>query len=366
MSPAAPRVPLGSARAIALCAFDVAIAIDLERIPAMLQPGRARIVGRKPAPPYLRYAVAPVEIALGERRLAVGAEGATARVTARVFDFGALSIALEIDLPPDLAAFPAAAAALSRLDVARDAAMVRDELLADIRPALEAAITSEVVEDYVVFVADPGRPDEPVERFVVEHAALLAGALSMDDGPLSLQQIADAVREPISYTPHDLVIAGWSAALVLDADPDDTVLVLDFLNVQLVELRVLDAQLDAALARHSAAIYREPGLWSAIRGPHRLAIRELSDRMIEGQQLRGRVENALELVPDVYLARVHRRTATRLGLATRQSLVDGKLEAMRHLTSVLVERAAAWRAEALEITIIALIALEIGLALAGR
>ena len=87
--------------------------------------------------------------------------------------------------------------------------------------------------------------------------------------------------------------------------------------------------------------------------------------MVEAQRLGERVENAVKLVPDMYLARVHRRTAARLGLETWERLVQSKLEAMRHLTSVLVERAAALRAEALELTIIALIAFEIVLALAG-
>jgi hypothetical protein len=221
------------------------------------------------------------------------------------------------------------------------------------------------VEDYYVFQIDGLEPAHDAEALLRDHAETLAAILTMDVGPLAKQQIEESLRDPVSFSPFDLVVADWNAAFVHDADCVDTLLVFDFLNVQLVEHRLLDAQLDAALSRFSGEIYREPGLWSAVRGPHRLAIRELSERMVEAQQLGERVENAVKLVPDVHLARVHRRTASRLGLETWQRLVRSKLEAMRHLTSVLVERAAAQRAEALEITIILLIALEIGLALLG-
>lgn len=350
---------------IALFAFDVAGAIDLDRVPAVLRPGRAVLSGRKPAPEYVRYAVPPVELSLGTRPFWVGEGFGPATATARLFDFGAVSLAFEIPLPDRLAALPALAAALARADAAAEARKVLDELLAQIRPALDGGFESDLVEDYYVFQVDALDPPEEAEGLLRRHAGILASVVAMDTGPLARQQIEESLHEPLSFSPNDLVVATWSAAFVLDPDWTDTLLVFDFLNVQLVEFRVLDGQLDAALARYSGAVYREPGVWSAVRGPHREAIRELSERLVEAQRLGERVENAVKLVPDVYLARVHRRTAARLGLPTWQRLVDGKLDAVRHLTSVLVERAAARRAEILEIAIIVLIALEIALALAG-
>lgn len=358
-----PRIEGGCI--LALFAFDVANAIDLGAIPSVLRPGRARLEPRKPAPEYVRYAVAPVEVALGERSLAVGDASFPATVTARIFDFGAISLAWKLRPPACLTELPRLAEALARSDAAAQSRRLLDELLREIRPALEGMAASELVEDYYVFQVDALDPPYEAEALLREHAGTLAAVLTMDEGPLARQQIEESLREPVSFSPSDLVVAGWSAAFVHDPDCADTLLVLDFLNVQLVELRLLDVQLDAALSRFSREIYREPGLRSAVRGAHRAAIRELSDLMVEAQHLGERVENAVKLVPDVYLARVHRRTAARLGLEIWERLVQSKLEAMRHLTSVLVERAAALRAEALEMTIIALIALEIVLALFG-
>jgi len=363
MSQTLPSPRIAGGRVLALFAFDVASAIDLEAIPSVLRPGRARLTPRKPAPEYVRYAVAPVELSLGERTLALGSASAQAHVTARLFDFGGVSIVWTLRPPPCLGDLPVLAEALARADGAAQSRRLLDELLTEIRPALQGDGPSELVEDYYVFQVDALEPPSDAESLLRDHGETLAAVLTMEAGRLSQQQVEESLRHPVSFSPHDLVVADWSAAFVHDPDCADTLLVLDFLNVQLVELRLLDAQLDGALARFSGEVYREPGLWSAVRGPHRAAIRELSERMVEAQHLGERVENAVKLVPDVYLARVHRRTAARLGLETWDRLVHSKLEAMRHLTSVLVERAAARRAEALEITIILLIALEIGMAL---
>jgi len=65
----------------------------------------------------------------------------------------------------------------------------------------------------------------------------------MERGALSHQQVDEALHDSISYSPNDLVLADWSAALVYDTDAADTVAVLEFLNVQLVELRFLDTRL---------------------------------------------------------------------------------------------------------------------------
>jgi hypothetical protein len=86
---------------------------------------------------------------------------------------------------------------------------------------------------------------------------------------------------------------------------------------------------------------------------------------VETSRLSERVENALKLIPDIYLARVHRRGSARLGLEAWERNVQSKLAAVRHLITVLSERSAVRRGELLELTIIFLIALEIGLALLG-
>jgi hypothetical protein len=44
-----------------------------------------------------------------------------------------------------------------------------------------------------------------------------------------------------------MTIVDWDAAFVLDPDPEDVRAVLEFANVQLLEMRWLDLQLDDAI-----------------------------------------------------------------------------------------------------------------------
>ncbi len=360
-----PGTRIRSGRAVAWFAFDVAHAIDLERVPTVLRPERARLVGRRPAPEYVNYAVPPIEVALGERTVALPDGPASAAVSARLFDFGAVSIGLSLPQGGRLADLPARAQALGRADLAAVARRCLEELVADAQPAFSRLGLNDLVEDYYVFELRALDPPLSAEALLRDHAAVLAAAVSLDAGPLSRQQTEECLRDAISYGPDDLVVAEWSAAIVADEAGEDTLAVLEFLNVQLIELRFLDSRLDRALSEFSGEVYRWDSPYRVLRGPRRAAIRALSELTVEVNALSDRVENAVKLAPDVYLARVYRRCAARLGLPTWDRSVQSKLAAVRELTGVLTERAAARRAELLEIAIIALILLEIVLALLG-
>ena len=355
-------------RVLALFAFDVGDAIDLEAIPAVLRPERAQLVRRRPAPAYVQYAVPPVEIALGERPVRLPAGDVAATVSARLFDFGAVSLTFALPAPTTLAALADVSHALATdADLVSAARAALQALVADIAPAIGRLGLNDLIEDYYVFQLARCEPALDADALLRTCGDTLAAVLSMDRGALSRQQVDETLRDAIAYSPHDLVAADWSAAVVYDTESADTVAVLEFLNVQLVELRFLDRRLDHVLDTYSGVVHRRRrGTWRDVLDPDRAAIHALSALTLETARLSERVENAVKLVPDVYLARVHRRSAARLGLPTWTRIVQAKLDAVRHLTGVLAERSAARRTEVLELTIIVLIALEIVLALAGR
>ena len=351
-------------RVLCLFAFDVASAIELASIPSDLRPERARIAPRRPAPEYVGYANPPVEISLGEQRVGVGGRSAAVSVTARLFDFGAVSISWSLPMPDTLGDLPGVAQALAaETELGRLARRLLEGLVERIAPCLERPGLNDLVEDFFVFQIAALDPPWDAETLLRENAPLLAAALTMDAGPLARRQVEELVGEAISYYGSDLVLLDWNAALIFDREWEDTVAVLEELNVRLVELRFLDLRLDRALGKFSAEVYRPP--FGSLRAPHRTAIRALSELTVETLRLSEQVQNALKLIPDVYLARVHRRGAARLGLPAWEAMVRAKLEAVRQLITVLSERASVRRAEAMELAIILLIALEIALALFG-
>ena len=60
-------------------------------------------------------------------------------------------------------------------------------------------------------------------------------------------EVREATRLALSYTPNDLVVLDWAAGFVADADCADTLQVIEFANVQLLEFRHIDDRLDDRL-----------------------------------------------------------------------------------------------------------------------
>ena len=79
-----------------------------------------------------------------------------------------------------------------------------------------------------------------------------------------------------------------------------------------------------------------------------------------------RVHNALKLSGDLYLAKLYGRTAERLALRAWEESVGRKLDVLQQIHQLLHERVSTARGEALEVTIVLLIAVEILLVLVGR
>src|SRR5262249_42937749 len=112
--------------------------------------------------------------------------------------------------------------------------------------ALHASLAP-VVEDYEIFhVESFAKPFEPV-RFLQERRLQIAQILRAERQILSDEEIDDVLSARISFGVDDLTIVDWNAALIIDREGEDTRAVLGFANVELLEMRYLDAKLDRAL-----------------------------------------------------------------------------------------------------------------------
>ncbi|HBH78801.1 MAG TPA: hypothetical protein DDY39_03145, partial [Nitrospira sp.] len=65
--------------------------------------------------------------------------------------------------------------------------------------------------------------------------------------PFSEQEVADALSCRISFGQEDAAVIDWHSAVLFGKDMDDVRAVLEFANVELLEMRMLDEQLDRAL-----------------------------------------------------------------------------------------------------------------------
>jgi hypothetical protein len=353
---------------IGLFSFDVGYEIDLEKARTLIAAGEMRGMERKrAAPPHLAYAATPVYAPLQPCDTRVGDTTVHAAASARIHDFGAVTVVLAAPLEIDVAALPRLTATLTGAgpleDTARD---LLEELFARIRPAITKPTLNPFVEDYYVVQVDRFDPPATIPELLARERPALASALRCEPVRLSDAEIDDVFRPALSYYPDDLVVTDWNIALVVDdTDYADTVNVLEYLNIQLLELRYYDALLDKHMTDTVALATRRARGLPLLYRPYRRAADELAVIRLDVAAIVERVHNALKLSGDLYLAKVYARTADRLALRAWEESVARKLEVVGGIHSVLTERVSTARAEALEATIVLLIVVEIALYLAG-
>jgi hypothetical protein len=352
--------------------YDVAYEIHLDRAADLLAPSapvRPRPVRGEAQ--SIQIPNPPLTVVLGTEKVSIGGEMRQAELSARLFDFGVMSLRLRIPPPPGVpwheflmfgiavGAFPAATV----FDRCRDR-LVERIALATVRPS-----QSEVTEEYTVF---------RIHRLSDAEARSLAPD-ALDDGdiarlllgeprPLSASARKEMMSPRLSYFDDDLAVLTWSAALVVEPvrEDADVQFVLEFANAQLLELRYFDAMLDQELPR----IYDE--VEAARRAFHLLGRR--FSRLLGGLQARvadfsesvERVDNSLKVTDDVFLARVYTAALDMFRGPIWRRGIDRKMAMVRDTYAMLNAESQALRGEVLELTIIALILFEIVFAILGR
>jgi hypothetical protein len=118
------------------------------------------------------------------------------------------------------------------------------------------------------------------EELLARAGPELSAALALEPAPLDPTYVRELLATAVSYNPSDLVLCDWNAAFVYDTKYDDTVAVLEFLNIQLLELRFQDGRLDRALERFGGLQSGARGL-GAFLNPYRQPVRELAELTIE-------------------------------------------------------------------------------------
>src|SRR5205823_6019556 len=208
-------------------------------------------------------------------------------------------------------------------------------------------------EEFYVFELPPGEALDP--RTLLEtHADWLASLLLLEAGALSEEEIADAVRLHISYTPQDLLLSDWGAAVLVDSNCGETLQVIEFCNLQLLEFRYIDNRLDDILAVAYRQIEQRAQSWMPSWRAFTRPLRELGELKVDANEVFERTGNVLKLVGDQYLARAYRQLAVRFHLDEWGQSIQRKLDTVEGVYKVLADQAATARAELLEIIIVIL------------
>ena len=350
---------------VALFAFDLGFEVSLERLDefsSMLLPPLSQ---KKQTPAYLQYARPPRIINLGEIPALFAMPGT---IQAMVFDFGAASIAYRWSLAASrkklhLQELPRLSQELYGRNLEADARMRAQRVMQMIKPAIVRPELSTLVEDYYLFVIEEFDRPLQAEELLAQHRSTLAQILRFETQSLSGEQQEEALAQRIGYFQNDLVLIDWNAAIIYDRDYWDVANVLELLNVELLEARCIDAELDKRIGEYQGLL-RKPTEWSLpFRTPYRRTIQELAELRIESLVLAKRVESALKLIGDLYLARVHNAATSRFYLPDWETAISHKLDIVANFYQLLTDRVRTAQNQTLELIIIALILAEILMAI---
>jgi hypothetical protein len=352
---------------IGLFSFDIGYEIDLERARGLVAPAeKAGLEKRRAAPAYVAYAKRPLVAALGSRDVRLGEALVTATVSAIIHEFGALTVMFRTPLQCEVAALPGITATLTGASPMEHVARgVMEEVFERMRPAIARPGLNEFVEDYYIVQVDRFDEAVSVADLLARERVPLASALRCEASPLSDAEVDEVFRSRVSYYPNDLVVSDWNVALIVDPDYTEALNILEYLNVQLAELRYYDALLERRVERMYATTSAPPRITILRYRPYRGAIEELAAIRLDVTAVFERIHNTLKLSGDLYLAKVYGRAAERMGLPPWELSVGQKIDVLQQMYNVLVERVTTSRAELLELAIILLIVLELLVLLTG-
>jgi len=358
------RVAEGSVHVYRL--FDLGEAIDLSHAERLLAAPRSRLrLEAAQSMTALEIPHPPLQVGLGRRALPLASGPREGEASAHLFDFGVASIHYEVPIPPgtDLVDLvPLAEELVAQPTPALDAAAraEADEIGRAIGPALENPHVWEGLETYQVFfvrrLEDPAQSQEALAHAPI--AELLLGETSAT--PLSHSERSDVLTHAFSYLADDLAVVDWNSAFLLEpSGVGDIPDLLEFATAHLLELRYYDALLD----RELGAIYREIDVGrspaSAFTRRYMKLQRRTAALLLEISEMTERLEIAVKIIGDFYLARLYQSAVRRFRLPAWEDSVLRKQKLLAGVNDLLSDAANTRRAELLEITIILLILWEI-------
>lgn len=348
--------------AFVLFAYDVgmSIALDLaeKRVTSMTE--RAPIKHQRRAPKYFDFQPIPLRVTQVSQSHRIGEFRTVPPVETVLYDFGAVCVTYQIPLSGPFSGLRKLSEDLYDNELLlADSRRLVEELLAGISTSVARPQISTFYEDYVIFqVRETAEPDAR-RRLLAENKELVAQVLRADGDIRSSQEVDDALLCQISYGADDLTLVDWVSTLVFDKAADDTRAVLEFGQVQLLELRHLDNQLDESLERCYEALTRSTQKRALIPAAAGNDLREIGQLQVESAVLFEGINNALKLLGDQYLARLYEQVGKRYHLGAWDESIRRKLRTLESIYTKIENSQSAARLEFLEWIVIVLIALEL-------
>lgn len=352
-------------------AFDWGELIDLEKVRTLVPSTFLELPRRSRTPPSIAYNPPPLRFRLGTMPQHLPGLGGDpiGNVLATVFDFAAVSVSFQVPFRLTRTELTSLAGSLADPATSRPLTQAAMQTLMplyeQLRPAIEQPDWREnLSEEFFVFHFPPGATLQPA-HLLGPLAPWVASLTRLEAQPLAEDEVAEALKQTLRYHPHDLFVADWAAAVLLDGDADctETLQTIELANVQLLEYRHIDDRLDRAVQRAQAILTRTVRSARSLFYWPRDAVRQIGELKIDAADLFERTGNVLKLVGDQYLARLYRLLGARFHLKDWERSIQRKLELLEDAYQVLIDHTTTSRGEFMEVIVILLILIEVVLSI---
>ncbi|MGE0643442.1 MAG: hypothetical protein AB7P24_07225 [Nitrospira sp.] len=353
------HVTITKGTCFALFAYDIGLSINLTEAQQRILEGteRSHLRHKTRAPQYFEYRPAPLRLVREGNAFEISHYQASPTVEVMVYDFGAVTITYRLLINGPFHQLLELSESLYENERLLTESRTRvEQLVQTLGPAIERPAIADDVEDYIIFSIESAVPEVP--PLWKSNETDLAQILRAERTPFSEQEVADALSCRISFGREDMTFVDWHSAVLFGKEMDDVRAVLEFANVELLEMRILDEQLDRALDEGYEALSRKPRLLS-LPGSHEKDMTHIAQLQVDNALIFERVTNTLKLLGDQYLARVSRLVSQRFHLEAWDASILRKLQTLESIYSKMSDRAGTRRMEVLEWIIIVLIALSI-------
>jgi hypothetical protein len=359
MLAAMPDIVRGTCHAI--LAYDIAFSVDLNEAERRIKDVKQRetIKHKRRAPQYFQYQPPPLRVTQEVESLSIGNFQTDPGVDVILYDFGGASVVYNIPLAGPLSSLLGLSHDLYENPILLEDSQRRvEQILAVIDGAVSKPSVSKFVEDYAIYQIEALDPPISISEIVAGHRQTLAQTLRAETRELSEDEVIDAMSRRISFGRDDLTVVDWNSAIVIDPEAEDIIAVLEFANVELMEMRNLDYRLDSALTLAYETLSKRP--WRRFPfGSDPAQLQRVAQWQVDSAILFEGVNNALKLVGDQYLARLYRAATDRFHMVEWDATIIRKLETLDGIYGKISDLVTARRMELMEWIVIFLIAIEI-------
>lgn len=349
--------------------FEVASEITLENIEKIFgkSPELSKLEYHRLTPRYIQYKSPPLFIKIGN----VEINKRKFEITAKIFEFGVITIKFITSFSGSLKLLQEISYELTEnRDIQKKAEFSLKKVINEIKDALINPCKEFDWEDYCVFIVNRFDKKTDAKALLAQNKKELACVLRSDIN-LSEMEINDSIKNPIMYTPNDIIFIDWNAAFIYNYAftyvPHLSYNILDVLEyavIELLELRVYDDMLDKSLDKAYDDISKEKKIKLSLN-PFGKTMNELSQVKLDISSIIDKVENALKLFGDLYLVKIYNAAASRFYLDSWKNSVKEKLNTVQNTYSVLYEQTNNRRMVILEVMIVLLFILDIIIYLRG-